>query len=930
VDDVRQVRQIAQYPLVAATAPTDVALLQQVGVGGSYVSILTPNLIGTALELGGWFKLAPGHGIAWNGAALTSDGAGFAFNGAVTAPNLFATGDVFVGGLPVATQFLVHELFNGLAANVVTSVNGRQGEVFLQTSDILQAGAAPIVDAHFGGFNTSPTPWDFRANDDQIATTAWVQLVLNQLICGGSIVSSFNGRGGDVILSTADVNAAYANYPIDGIIPTAPSPALGDASNRIATTLFVDDSVSDLQQWTINYIAGGAGANLSLYAPLASPAFSGVPTAPTAATGDNSGTLATTAFVAHAVTASTTGVASFNTRTGAVVFTAADLTSVGGAPLANPNFTGVPLAPTATAGTNTQQLATTAFVAAALTAGAVASFNTRTGAVTLTLADVTGVGGAPIANAALTGVPTAPTAAQTVNNTQVATTAYVRAAITAIPADVTSFNGRTGAVTLINNDISAAGGALLAGPIFTGVPTAPTAAPGTNSTQLATTAFVAAATAAGGGVTSFNTRTGVVTLTTADVTGAGGAPLASPTFTGVPLAPQPALNTSTNQLATCSYVMAQLAAGITSFNGRTGAVVLTLADVTGVGGAPLASPTFTGTPQSVTPTPATDNSTKIATTAFVVSAITAGAVASFNGRVGAVTFQANDISAVGGALLAGPAFTGAPTAPTATAGTSTTQLATTQFVANALATGGGVTSFNGRAGVVTLTAADISGAGGDIIAYAVSTYATAGAATFTTPANSTVNTIYRVRMVGGGGGGGGAPSTALASPGSGGGGQYRELIITGQAASTAWTLAIGANGNGGGANASGTTGAATSLTIGGVAVVCNGGGLGTVGNASATAYPASGTGGSGGATGAITGMTSILNLTGGGGTAGNQYAAAEGGSGPLGTGGVVYGAATSANTPASGYGAGGYGAFTPGTAGGAGTVGAVIIERIQG
>ena len=58
---------------------------------------------------------------------------------------------------------------------------------------------------------------------------------------------------------------------------------------------------------------------------------------------------------------------------------------------------------------------------------------------------------------------------------------------------MTSFKGRTGAVSLQTNDVSAVGGALLAGPNFSGVPTAPTAAPGTSTTQLATCAFVAAA-----------------------------------------------------------------------------------------------------------------------------------------------------------------------------------------------------------------------------------------------------------------------------------------------------------------------------------------------------------------------------------------------------------------------------------------------------
>jgi hypothetical protein len=57
-------------------------------------------------------------------------------------------------------------------------------------------------------------------------------------------------------------------------------------------------------------------------------------------------------------------------------------------------------------------------------------------------------------------------------------------------------------------------------------------------------------------------------------------------------------------------------AGVASFNTRTGAVTLSLADVTGVGGAPLASPVFTGDARAVTPATG-DNDTSIATTAFV-------------------------------------------------------------------------------------------------------------------------------------------------------------------------------------------------------------------------------------------------------------------------------------------------------------------------
>jgi hypothetical protein len=84
---------------------------------------------------------------------------------------------------------------------------------------------------------------------------------------------------------------------------------------------------------------------------------------------------------------------------------------------------------------------------------------------------------ADAANAALTGVPTAPTATAGTNTTQLATTAFAAAA----DAVVTSAYQAADALK-----------ASLVSPALTGVPTAPTATVGTNTTQLATTAFVLA------------------------------------------------------------------------------------------------------------------------------------------------------------------------------------------------------------------------------------------------------------------------------------------------------------------------------------------------------------------------------------------------------------------------------------------------------
>ncbi|WP_137934350.1 phage tail protein [Mesorhizobium comanense] len=141
------------------------------------------------------------------------------------------------------------------------------------------------------------------------------------------------------------------------------------------------------------------------------------------------------------------------------------------APKANPTFTGTPAAPTAIPGTNSTQLATTAYADAAATAAASGKANT--------------------ASPTFTGTPAAPTAVPGTNTTQLATTAYADAAATA----------------------AASGKANTASPTFTGTPAAPTAAAGTNTTQLATTAFVKAAidVVLGGVSASFDTLSKIAT-----------------------------------------------------------------------------------------------------------------------------------------------------------------------------------------------------------------------------------------------------------------------------------------------------------------------------------------------------------------------------------------------------------------------------------
>ena len=95
-------------------------------------------------------------------------------------------------------------------------------------------------------------------------------------VADGSVVWTYKS-----IIADLSAYAKLASPAFTGT-PTAPTPTSSDDSTKIATTAYVK-------------------ANLSSYAPIASPAFSGTPTAPTPTSGDNSTNLATTAFVQDAL-----------------------------------------------------------------------------------------------------------------------------------------------------------------------------------------------------------------------------------------------------------------------------------------------------------------------------------------------------------------------------------------------------------------------------------------------------------------------------------------------------------------------------------------------------------------------------------------------------------------------------------------------------
>jgi len=161
--------------------------------------------------------------------------------------------------------------------------------------------------------------------------------------------------------------------------------ALGGASGAPNSLAQSELAYSEVDQ--ILYIGQGTGGSATVvsiggpgaYATKASPSLTGTPTAPTAASGTNNTQIATTAFVTTAVSsvdvsgllgaylksadAASTYLTISNASSTYLTQSSASSTY---APKASPALTGTPTAPTAAGGTNSTQIATTAFVASAV------------------------------------------------------------------------------------------------------------------------------------------------------------------------------------------------------------------------------------------------------------------------------------------------------------------------------------------------------------------------------------------------------------------------------------------------------------------------------------------------------------------------------------------------------------------------------------
>ena len=177
----------------------------------------------------------------------------------------------------------------------------------LTTGNLQVNGAANFVNSP-----TAPTP-AAASNNTTVATTAFVVSAINTLdgTLSGSpgaskTLTAFSQENGKISATFGDINItksqvsdfshSHGNITNAGELSTASRAVITDGNKKV--------TVSSATSTELGYLSGVTSAiqtQLNAKAPLASPALTGTPTAPTAAAGTNTTQIATTAFVHNAV-----------------------------------------------------------------------------------------------------------------------------------------------------------------------------------------------------------------------------------------------------------------------------------------------------------------------------------------------------------------------------------------------------------------------------------------------------------------------------------------------------------------------------------------------------------------------------------------------------------------------------------------------------
>lgn len=557
---------------------------------------------------------------------------------------------------------------DGVTSSIQTQLNAK-GDVTLSGTQTLfnKTLASPTIsvssftDKFVDGFTALELRFNYNATPGQVFVYQpyGTNFDLYADFSGTSLlISGLEGWNGTYPIVSTSTLGVHLVLNVTGL-PSATSTTIFDLTGvtyRIVTgsditissteLSHLDTVSSNIQTQLNSKLASSTAA--STYAPLASPTFTGT---------------------VSGVTKSMVGLGNVDNTSDAnkPVSTAQQTALDLKANLASPALTGTPTAPTAVAGTNTTQVATTAFVGTAvsnLVAAAPAVLDTlnelaaalgNDASFSTTITNALAAK-APLASPTFTGTVTLPgsTSIGNISDTEIG---YLDGVTSSIQTQLNAKSSLSGTETLSNKTLTS--------PTIT-IPSTIRQKAGSQSVVAdsshlfgiqdnywGSNQWTNASDAVGASLIVTGTAGMDGTYTISSISSQG---TASITFTVVETIP------TIQQWQTASNIIIQRNSIISSteisyLDGATSSIQTQINTK-----APLASPTFTGTVSGITKT--------------MVGLSNVDNTSDANKPVSTATQTALDAKA----SLASPAFTGIPTAPTAAANTNTTQIATTQYV----------------------------------------------------------------------------------------------------------------------------------------------------------------------------------------------------------------------------------------------------------